>query len=86
MANSSSGQPPQLSASYLAEDISGQLLAATTVILVITTALVALRFYARSLTNASAGWDDLLLPPSWILVVGACTTGYRKSSLLLPAL
>ncbi|MCJ1377285.1 hypothetical protein MMC17_000377 [Xylographa soralifera] len=69
-------QPPPLSPEYLNQDLSGQLLAATTIILIFATALFVLRLYARSLTKAKWGWDDFLLPPAWILLVALCVTGY----------
>ncbi|RAH75549.1 uncharacterized protein BO66DRAFT_387422 [Aspergillus aculeatinus CBS 121060] len=62
--------------SYLNEDISGRLTAATTVIVVLTTTLLALRIYVRSLAHVSSGWDDILLAPAWLLCLGACITGY----------
>jgi hypothetical protein len=66
--------PPE----YLSQDISSQLFAADTIILAITTVLLVLRYYAGSLTTASKGWNDLLLFPAWILVVGAVICGYSK--------
>lgn len=64
--------------SYLNEDISGRLTAATTVIVVLTTTLLALRIYVRSLAHVSSGWDDILLAPAWLLCLGACITGYSE--------
>lgn len=74
--------PPEaqgLSQRYLEEDSSGQLVAATTVMLVLPSLLLALRLYARVLTAAERGWDEFLLPVAWILVVGTCATCYRKN-------
>ncbi|RAL10371.1 uncharacterized protein BO97DRAFT_471836 [Aspergillus homomorphus CBS 101889] len=62
--------------SYLNENISGRLTAATTVIVVLTTILLALRLYARSLAHVASGWDDILLAPAWLLCLGTCITGY----------
>ncbi|PYH40576.1 uncharacterized protein BP01DRAFT_272576, partial [Aspergillus saccharolyticus JOP 1030-1] len=65
-----------VTASYLNEDISGRLMAATTVILILTTTLLALRVYARSLAHVTSGWDDILLVPAWLLCLGTCITNY----------
>ena len=67
-----------LSQKYLEENSSGRLVAAATVILVLTSLLLALRLYARALTAFERGWDEFLLPAAWILVVGSCTVSYRK--------
>lgn len=74
----STAGPQHFSLDYLNEDSSNRLLAAITVILIIVTVLLGLRLYARNLTNAARGWDEFLLPPAWLLVVGACVTGYRE--------
>ncbi|PLB55593.1 integral membrane protein [Aspergillus steynii IBT 23096] len=65
----------QVSSEYLQEDISGQLVAAASVILVITTILLALRLYVRSLPNVKSGLEDFLLLPAYILSMGASTIG-----------
>lgn len=74
MATTSESQG--LTLTYLEENCSGQLLAATTIILIIATLLVALRLYVRVLTPATRGWDEFLLPGAWILVVGASIVCY----------
>ena len=66
---------------YLEEDHGPKVLAATTVILVFTTVLLGLRIYARSLTKAERGWDEFLLYPSYLLLVGLLICLYRKSNI-----
>lgn len=68
--------PPQYPPGYLEADISAHLYAATTVILVICNILLALRLYARSLTDGRRGWDDFFLIPSWMFLVGLCILMY----------
>ena len=53
--------------------------AANTMMLIITTTLLALRLYARSLTPASRGWDELLLFFSWIFMLGLITVIYGET-------
>ena len=71
-------QPKEFPPGYLEEYSGDQLVVANTVILVIATSLLALRLYARSLTNASRGWDEFLLPPSWVLLLGLGILLYSK--------
>lgn len=74
---------PQLPPKYLSQNTSGQVITANTVILTIATVLLMLRFHARTLSSANRGWDDLLLLPAWILLVGTCVTGYREFKRIL---
>lgn len=74
----SGSEKPHFPPGYLEADHSNQLLAANTVILAFATILLVLRLYARSLKNVKWGWDDILLPPAWILLVGTSVTGYRE--------
>ena len=46
------------------------LIVAVSVMLTLSTILLAMRVVARKLTNAERGWDDYLLPVSWLLLVG----------------
>ncbi|KAK2734199.1 putative NRPS-like protein biosynthetic cluster [Myotisia sp. PD_48] len=66
---------PQFSPQFLAEDISARLVAASSIILVVTTILIALRLYIRRLPNVKTGLEDILLFIAYILQVGACITG-----------
>ena len=70
-------RPGSPSPSYLMEDCSRELIAAVITILTLSTILLALRLYARFLTKADRGWDEFLLPPAWILIVGVCVTNIR---------
>ena len=63
---------------YLAENCSGQLIAAIACILTLSTLFLALRLYARTLTNAIRGWDEYLLPIAWMFLVGVCVNDIRK--------
>ncbi|KAI9035182.1 dimethylallyl tryptophan synthase [Aspergillus affinis] len=63
-----------VSVEYLEADISEQLIVAASVILVVTTILLALRLYVRSLPSVKSGLEDLLLLPAYLLSVGACIT------------
>jgi hypothetical protein len=55
---------------YLEENRGSSVIAATTSILVICTVLFALRLVARFLTPAKRGWDDHLLIPSYMFLLG----------------
>ncbi|KAL7624946.1 hypothetical protein AAE478_004160 [Parahypoxylon ruwenzoriense] len=70
--------PDQFPPGYLEEDNGGRVIAATTTILVITTVLFASRLYARSLTTAPRGWDDHLLIPAYILLLGLIGSLYAE--------
>lgn len=70
--------PTQFPPGYLEETKGGRVLAANTVILVSSTVLLALRLYARSLTRASRGWDEFLLVPAWVLLLGLIICLYSR--------
>lgn len=74
--------PPE----YLAEYSGARLIVANSIILVVATTLLALRLYARSLTNASRGWDEFLLPPAWILLLGLGIVIYSEKCSNFPML
>lgn len=63
---------------YLHEDVSYRLIIATTIILVVSTILVCLRLYIRTLPSIKSGPEDILLIPAYLLSLGACITGYCK--------
>lgn len=63
---------------YLEENKGGRVIAAVTSMLAITTILFALRLYARSLTKAPRGWDDHLLIPSYIFMLGLIASIYGQ--------
>ncbi|KAL4966090.1 uncharacterized protein BDV14DRAFT_199223 [Aspergillus stella-maris] len=56
--------------SYLETDNGSRVVVASTFIIVLTTVLLALRLFARSLTQARRGWDEFLLIPSYLFLVG----------------
>ncbi|KAI1342702.1 hypothetical protein F5Y15DRAFT_312660 [Xylariaceae sp. FL0016] len=61
---------------YLEENRGDSVIAAATVILIFTTVLFGLRLYARSLTNAKRGWDDHLLIPAYVFLLGLLSCLY----------
>lgn len=81
MADELPPSPDQFPPGYLEENKSGRVIAAVTSMLAITTILFALRLYARSLTKTPRGWDDHLLIPSYIFIVGVIASIYGQSSL-----
>ncbi|KAI9036750.1 cytochrome P450 [Aspergillus affinis] len=70
LAMSDSTAEPHYPPGYLEEDRSSQVIVASSFILVLTTILLAMRLYARSLTKAVRGWDEFLLVPSYICLMG----------------
>lgn len=70
--------PEDFPPGYLEAYNGNQLVAATTAILVVATILLVLRIYGRGLKPGSRGWDDVLLPPSWLLFVALCVLMYSK--------
>lgn len=75
--STSSAFPP----GYLEARTGNDIIAATTVILIITTLFLGLRFYARTLTTASRSWDDFLLIPAYILFLGLTVICYGMLTL-----
>ena len=78
--NNSTQKLPQ-SSEYLGENSSGKVVASTSVILILATFLLALRFYSRLLTKTPSSWDDILLLPAWMFLVGACIVAYGKNTI-----
>lgn len=70
--------PTEFPPGYLEEYTGDRVLAANTVILIASTILLALRLYARSLTRATRGWDEFLLVPAWIFLLGLIICLYRR--------
>lgn len=64
---------------YLEVDHGSRVLASCTTILVVTTILFPLRFYARGLAPGQRAWDDHLLFPSYILLLGLIASVYGTS-------
>ncbi|KAH8429732.1 uncharacterized protein LDX57_007404 [Aspergillus melleus] len=67
---SDSPAEPQFPPGYMEADRGSQVIAASSFILVLTTILLAMRLYARSLTKAARGWDEFLLVPSYMCLIG----------------
>ncbi|KUI58883.1 hypothetical protein VP1G_06191 [Cytospora mali] len=63
---------------FLKVDNGGRVIAACTVILIITTILFPLRLYARSLTSAPRAWDDHVLIPSYVFLLGLIASVYAE--------
>jgi hypothetical protein len=62
------------------EQYSGKpMVAATVAILVITTILCGLRAWVRISLTTVKGWDDYLLLPAWLFLVGLGATTLSKS-------
>ena len=74
-ASQSAVHPP----GYLEADTSGNVYAATSIMLTFATILLGLRIYARTLTQATRGWDDFFLLPSYVLFLGLCILMYGQS-------
>lgn len=60
------------SVEYRSGDTSTSLYVTTYTIMIITTTLLALRFYARTLILRRQYWDDYLLILSWVFLMGVC--------------
>ena len=76
---SNSTLPQDFPPGYLEAYSGRQVIIADSVILAFATILLCLRFYSRSLTSVSRGWDDFLLLPAWICLVGLGSVIYSKT-------
>ncbi|THV48372.1 hypothetical protein BGAL_0252g00040 [Botrytis galanthina] len=61
---------PNLSPEYLNAYTGNRVMIADAIILTLSTIFLGLRIYVRSFKTAARGWDDYLLPPAWLLLVG----------------
>jgi hypothetical protein len=77
-----STQAPVYAPGFLDVNHSGRVFGAVSFILVFTTILLALRLYARSLTRASRGWDEYILVPSYLCLLGLLICLYGELSIL----
>lgn len=66
------GLPSDPSASYLREYAGDTLRNVAYIFMVCVVAIVALRFYARTLSKSKIGADDLLLIPGGLCNIGIC--------------
>ena len=55
---------------YLQEYNGTGLFVASTIYITLSSILLALRLLARRFTEADRGWDEFLLPASWVLFLG----------------
>ncbi|KAF2177422.1 hypothetical protein K469DRAFT_603375 [Zopfia rhizophila CBS 207.26] len=60
---------------YLAEDIGPSILATSSLFIIFSTVFVALRYYARYLTQTKFGIEDVIIPFAWLAEVGICIVG-----------
>ncbi|OAK95185.1 hypothetical protein IQ06DRAFT_64953 [Phaeosphaeriaceae sp. SRC1lsM3a] len=61
--------------SFLAEDRSTSLIATASVMILLSTLFVGLRFYARYLTSTSFNIQDVIVPFAWLAEIGLCVNG-----------
>jgi hypothetical protein len=63
---------------FLAEDRGPSIIATASVMIILGTVFVGLRFYARYLTSTSFGIQDVIVPFAWLAEVGLCINGVGK--------
>ncbi|KAF7862477.1 hypothetical protein EAF04_007350 [Stromatinia cepivora] len=61
---------PDFTPEYMNAYTGNQVVIADATILALSTILLGLRIYVRSSRSAARGWDDYLLLPAWLLLVG----------------
>lgn len=66
---------PTRSPEYLAESLGPQLVVIASVFMLLSTVFVALRYYARYLTQTRFGLEDVITPFAWLAEIGLCVTG-----------
>lgn len=66
---------PVRSPEYLAQDIGPMLVATSSIFIFLSTVFVALRYYARYLTQTRFGAEDVIMPFAWLAQIGLCVTG-----------
>ncbi|KAF2827650.1 hypothetical protein CC86DRAFT_321914 [Ophiobolus disseminans] len=59
---------------FLAEDRGPSVLASASVMILLTTIFVGLRYYARYLSSTSFGIQDVIIPFAWLAEIGVCIT------------
>jgi hypothetical protein len=65
----------QPSSEYLAQDIGPTIIATASVLIILSTLFVGLRYYARHLAQTKFGIEDLIIPFAWLAEIGLCITG-----------
>jgi hypothetical protein len=63
---------------YLSEDVGPTVLGTASLMIILATGFVGLRYYARYLTNTSIGIEDFIVPLAWLAEMGLCITGIGK--------
>ncbi|ORY12762.1 hypothetical protein BCR34DRAFT_482258 [Clohesyomyces aquaticus] len=71
MSDSSLSLSPQ----FLAEDIGPTIVATASLMIIFSTIFIALRYYARYLTQTKFGIEDVIIPLAYIAELGLCITG-----------
>jgi hypothetical protein len=63
---------------FLAEDKGSSVLATASLMIILSTVFVLLRYYARYLSGTSSGIHDFIIPLAWLAEVGLCINGISK--------
>lgn len=63
---------------FLAEDRGPSILATASVMIILSTVFVGLRYYARYLSSTSFSVGDAIIPFAWLAEVGVCITSISK--------
>lgn len=64
---------------YLAEDAGPSLIATSALFIILSTIFTVLRFYARHLTQAQFGLEDVIMPFAWLAEIGLCIINICQS-------
>lgn len=68
----------ELTAEYLAEDRSYQLVGISIAFAVLTTIILGLRFYAKRFQGGGIYADDMFLSAAYVVNLGMCAVGISK--------
>lgn len=63
---------------FLAEDRSQSIIVTSSVMIVLCTVFVGLRYYARYLTSTSFSTQDVIVPFAWLAEMGLCVNALGK--------
>lgn len=69
---------PAHSPEYLAEYSGHTLIFISALFITLESVFVALRYYARTLSTSTKGWDDLIIPMAWLVNIGLCILGISQ--------
>jgi hypothetical protein len=67
----------QYSPEYLAEDNGPTIIATASLMIILCTVFVGLRYYARYLTSTKFGAEDIIIPFALLAELGLCVVGIR---------